>query len=172
MKTWICEICGDAYLGEGKPTSCPFCGARHAFIKEGNVAKPMVEEKVELSEISKKNLLETLELELDANAIYLCMAGKTDSYEIMKMYKRLAKVEMEHAIIVCKIMQIELPAARSEQCSDADVENFQKTLELEDHAANLYGEFAKSSVEKHVKIMFTALNQVEADHIVLIKNYL
>ena len=172
MKTYICEICGDAYLGEGKPTSCPFCGARAAFIKEGKDAHPVTEVKEELSEITLKNLQETLQLELDANAIYLCMAAKTDSYEIMKMYKRLAKVEMEHAIISTKIMQIPMPEFVAKECSDQDIENFQKTLELEDHAATLYSEFAKTSVEKHVKIMFTALTQAEADHIALIKNYL
>lgn len=172
MKTWICEICGDAYIGEGKPTSCPFCGARHAFIKEGKDAKPVVEVKTELSELTLKNLEETLQLEIDANAIYLCMAGKTDSYEIMKMYKRLAKVELEHAIICTKIMQIQMPELNSKECSDEDVANFEKTLELENHAAGLYARFAKEAVESHVKIMFTALNQVEQDHITLIKDYL
>src|SRR5665647_1653986 len=154
MKTWICEICGDAYLGEGKPTSCPFCGARAVFIKEGKDAKSVVEIKETLSEISIKNLQETLQLEIEANAIYLCMAGKTDSYEIMKMYKRLAKVELEHAIICTKLMQIPMPEIGAKQCSDEDIANFQKTLELEDHAASLYAEFAKSSIERHVKIMF------------------
>jgi rubrerythrin len=172
MKTWICEICGDAYLGEGKPTSCPFCGAREAFIKEGKDAKPVTEVQQELSELTVKNLHETLQLEIAANAIYLCMAWKTKSYEIMKMYKRLAKVELEHATICAKIMQISMPQINPELCSDEDVENFQKTLELENHAANLYIEFAKSSTENHVKIMFTALSQVEADHIELIKSYL
>jgi len=172
MKTYICEICGDAYLGEGKPTSCPFCGARQAFIKEGKDAKPVVEVKEKLSEITKKNLEETLQLEINANAIYLCMAGKTDSYEIMKMYKRLAKVELEHAVVCTKILQISMPEIAGKQCSDQDLENFQATLELEDHAATLYAQFAKEAVEKHVKIMFTALNQVEVDHIILIKNYL
>lgn len=172
MKTYICEICGDAYLGEGKPTSCPFCGARAVFIKEGKDAHPVVEVKEALSEITLKNLQETLQLELDANAIYLCMAAKTDSYEVMKMYKRLAKVEMEHAIIATKIMQIPMPELAAKECSDEDISNFQQTLELEDHAATLYAEFAKTSTEKHVKIMFTALNQAEQDHIILIKNYL
>ncbi|HAR99852.1 MAG: hypothetical protein US57_C0006G0061 [Candidatus Moranbacteria bacterium GW2011_GWC2_37_73] len=172
MKTFICEICGDAYLGEGKPTNCPFCGARSAFIREGKDAHPVTEVKTELSELTLKNLQETLQLELDANAIYLCMAAKTDSYEIMKMYKRLAKVEMEHAIICTKIMQIAMPEAETKECSDDDIANFQKTLELEDHAAGLYAKFAREANEKHVKIMFTALNQVEVDHIELIKSYL
>lgn len=172
MKTYICEICGDAYLGEGKPTSCPFCGARAAFIKEGKGANPVVNIKEDLSEISQKNLKETLNLEMRANAIYTCMAGKATTYEIMKMYKRLAKVELEHAIICTKILGIEMPPAGSEICSDQDIENFQKTIELEDHASSLYSEFAKTSTEKHIKILFTALNQAEQDHIELIKNYL
>lgn len=172
MKTFICEICGDAYLGEGKPTSCPFCGARIAFIKEGKDAKPVVEVKTELSDLTVKNLKETLELEIGANAIYLCMASKADSYEVMKMYKRLAKVEMEHAIICTKILQIPMPEITPSACVEDDVENFKKTIELEDHAAGLYARFAREAVEQHVKIMFTALNQAEQDHIVLIKNYL
>lgn len=172
MKTFICEICGDAYIGEEKPKNCPFCGAREAFIKEGKDAKPVVEVKEELSEITKKNLEETLQLEIEANAIYLCMAGKADSYEINKMYKRLAKVELEHATICTKLLQIPMPEIRGKLCSDEVLENFQKTLELEDHAASLYAKFAKEAVETHVKIMFTALNQVETDHIVLIKEYL
>lgn len=172
MKTYICEICGDAYLGEEKPHNCPFCGARIAFIKEGKDAHPVVEVKTQLSELTVKNLQETLQLEMDANAIYLCMASKADSYEVMKMYKRLAKVEMEHAIICTKILQIPMPEIGSQLCSDQDVENFQKTLALEDHAAGLYARFAKEAVETHVKIMFTALNQAEQDHISLIKEYL
>ena len=172
MKTWICEICGDAYIGEHKPSECPFCGARQAFIKLGSEAKPVVEIKTELGEQTKKNLEETLRLEMAANAIYTCMAGKAATYEINKMYKRLAKVELEHAVICTKLLQIPMPEIAAELCSDEDVENFQKTIELEEHASSLYAEFAKSSTETHVKIMFTALNQVESDHIKLIKNYL
>lgn len=172
MKTFICEICGDAYLGEDKPASCPFCGARSAFIKEGKEANPVVNVKENLSDISKKNLHETLELEMQANAIYTCMAGKAATYEISKMYKRLAKIELEHAIICTKLLGIEMLPAGSELCSDADAENFQKTIELENNASSLYSEFAKTSTEKHIKILFTALNQAEMDHIDLIKNYL
>lgn len=172
MKTWICEICGDAYLGEGKPTSCPFCGARHSFIREGKDAKPVVEIKTELSELTVKNLHETLELEMRANAIYLCMAGLADTYETVKMYKRLAKVELEHSVICTKLLGISMPEIKPESCSEDDAENFRKTIELEQHAAGLYARFAKEAVETHVKIMFTALNQAEVDHITLIKGYL
>jgi rubrerythrin len=172
MKTFICEICSDAYLGAEKPKNCPFCGARENFIKLGSEAVPVVTIKEVLSDVTKKNLVETLKLEMAANAIYTCMAGKATTMEINKMYKRLAKVELEHAVICTKLLGIEMSAIGSEPCSDAEIENFQKTIDLEDHASTLYAQFAKSSTEKHVKIMFTALNQVETDHIELIRNYL
>lgn len=172
MKTFICEICGDAYIGSEKPKNCPFCGARENFIKLGSEANPVVNVKTELSEKTVSNLKETLELEMDAHAIYICMAGKADSYEINKMYKRLAKVELEHATICTKLLGMEMPETRSKECSDEDIANFQKTLELEDHASTLYAQFAKEASEQHVKIMFTALTQVENDHIELVKNYI
>lgn len=143
-----------------------------AFIKEGKDAKPVVEIKTELSELTIKNLKETLELEINANAIYLCMAGKSATYEVNKMYKRLAKVELEHAVICTKLLGIEMPETTGKECSDQEAENFQKTIELEDHASSLYAKFAKEASEQHVRIMFTALTQVEADHIELIKKYI
>lgn len=65
-----------------------------------------------------------------------------------------------------------MPEIKSQECSEDDAENFRKTIELEEHAAELYMEFAKTSTEKHIKILFTALAQAEDDHIELIKNYL
>jgi rubrerythrin len=172
MKTYICEICGDAYIGEERPSECPFCGSRRPFIKDGNEAKPITIQPEELSEISKKNLEKTLDLEMHANAIYLCMAGKAKTYEVKAMYKRLAKVELEHANIACKLMKISLPEALTESCNDEDVENFAETIKLEENATSLYVRFTKEAAEKNIRIFFTALSQVEADHIKLIKNYL
>jgi rubrerythrin len=172
MKTYICNICGDAYLGEERPHNCPFCGARESFIKNGNEADPIPTKVFELSEISRKNLEETLRLEMHANAIYLCMAGKAKSYEIKAMYKRLAKVEFEHANIVCKLMKISLPESNPELCSDEEIANFNETIRLEENASALYAKFAQEATEQQIKILFTALMQIETDHIELIKNYL
>lgn len=172
MRTYICEICGDAYLGTAAPSKCPFCGADHYYIKQGNEASPVFLREGEISEQSKKNLLETLDLEMKANAIYLCMAGKADSYEVEKMYKRLAKVELEHATIVTKFLKIEMPKGLAEKCSDEDVDNFKKTVELEEHASGLYLKFAADANEQKIKIFFSALAKVESEHIELIKNYL
>jgi len=172
MKTYICQICGDAYIGHDKPSDCPFCGAPSHFIKEGKEAKPIVNEKIEISELSGRNLEETLGLEIRANLIYLCMAGKAKSYELKAMYKRLAKVELEHAVICTKLMSIAMPKVEDQTCSDLEVENFEKTIALETHATEIYPKFAKEATETNIRIFFTALTQVEADHIKLIKNYL
>jgi rubrerythrin len=172
MKTFICEICGDAYIGSEKPKNCPFCGARECFIKLGSEAKPIVNEKIDLSEQSIKNLKATYDLEVKAVAIYNCMAGKAKTYEIKAMYKRLAKVEMEHAVITTKLLGTDKPVIGKEICGDEDIENFKKTIELEENANNLYTKFMQEAEEGNIRILFTALSQVESDHIKLIKNYL
>jgi len=172
MKLYICEICGDAYIGEEKPVDCPFCGAKNNFIKPGDEAKPIINEKIEISELSKKNLMETLALEIRANAIYLCMAGKAQEYKIKAMYKRLAKVELEHATIVTKLLGISMPEIKEETCADSDAENFNETIKLEDHAVDLYKKFTAESMEDNIRKFFGALAQVEGGHAELIKNYL
>ncbi|EKE16443.1 MAG: Rubrerythrin [uncultured bacterium] len=172
MKTFICNICGDAYLGTEAPSKCPFCGADRNYIKSGEEARPVFKRDGEISELSRKNLLETLNLEMRANAIYLCMAEKTDSYEIKAMYKRLAKVELEHASIVTKFLGIQMPEIGQEVCSEDEVENFKKTVELEENASGLYSKFSKEASEEKLKVFFTALMKAEIEHIDLIKNYL
>jgi len=172
MNLYICEICGDAYIGSGKPSDCPFCGAKEGFIKLGAEAQPIAEIKTEISELSKKNLIETLALETRANAIYLCMAGEAKDYQIMKMYKRLAKVELEHAIIATKLLNISMPEIKPENCSSEDLENFKKTIELEDHAVEIYKKFTAESSEAHIRKFFGAIMQAEMGHIELIKKFL
>jgi rubrerythrin len=172
MKTYICQICGDAYIGTEKPADCPFCGAPSHFIKEGKEANPIVSQKFEISEKSKENLRETYDLEIKASAIYTCMASKGKTYEIQKMFKRLAKIELEHAVIVTKLLNMPAPEIKTETCSEEDVENFQKTTELETHATDLYKKFTKEAVETNIRILFTALAQAEQGHLDLMKNYL
>lgn len=172
VELYICEICGDAYIGSEKPSDCPFCGAKGNFIKLGAEAEPIAEIKSEISELSKKNLLETLALETRANAIYLCMAGEAKEYKIVKMYKRLAKVELEHAIIATKLLNIAMPEIKSENCSSEDLENFKKTIELEDHAVEMYRKFTEEASEAHIRKFFCAIMQAEMGHIELVKKFL
>lgn len=172
MQTYICQICGDAYLGEERPTECPFCGAPDNFIKLGKEARPIVNEKIEIGEISRKNLEATYDLEIKASAIYTCMASKAKNYEVKAMFKRLAKIELEHAVIATKILGKSAPVVVPQECADEDVENFKETVKLEKHATEVYAQFLKEATETNIRILFNALNQIEADHIKLMKNYL
>lgn len=172
MRTSICEICGDAYLGEEKPKNCPFCGAPENFIKEGGTANPLINQKEEIGEVSEKNLREALTLEVKASAVYACMAGKAQTYEVKAMYKRLAKIELEHAVIICKLLKINQPETTAEICGDSEAENFRRTIELEEKAVNIYDKFGEESSERNIKTLFSALSQVEAEHIELMKNYI
>jgi rubrerythrin len=172
MQTYICQICGDAYLGEGKPTECPFCGAPDNFIKPAKEARPIVNDKIEISAVSRQNLQATYDLEVKASAIYTCMAGKAKTYEVKAMFKRLAKVELEHAVIAAKLLGNPAPEVVPQACADEDAENFAETVKLEKHATEVYAKFLKEATETNICILFNALNQVEADHIRLMENYL
>lgn len=172
MNLYICQICGDAYIGVEKPKDCPFCGAGESFMKPGKEYVPILQVDEPVGEVSKKNLEYSLELEKTASGLYACMAEYADSYEITAMYKDLAKVEWEHANIISKMLKLERPKAPAELCSEDDTENFKKTVALEENAVKLYSQFAKEAQERAVKILFTALARVEEGHVELIKNYL
>lgn len=172
MNIYICQICGDAYIGTEKPKDCPFCGAREMFIKLGREYTPLLELEAPLGEISRKNLEYSLELEKTASGIYSCMADYADSYEVQAMYKDLAKVEREHSYIIAKMLGYERSEISPQICSEDDLENFKKTLELEDNAVQKYNCFAKEAEERAVKIFFTALTQVEQGHSELVRSYL
>ena len=172
MNLYICQICGDAYIGTEIPKDCPFCGAGESFIKLGKEYAPILESEESLGEVSKKNLEYSLDLEKTASGIYTCMANCAGSYEVKAMYKCLAKVEWEHANAISKMLKLERPQVSQEMCSEDETENFQKTITLEDNAVKQYRQFAKEAQEKAVKILFTALAKVEEGHIELINSYL
>jgi len=163
---WRCIIGGD------KPKNCPFCGAEDKYIKNGNEVKVVTLQDFELDDVSKKNLETTLTLEVNATALYLCMAEKAETAEIKAMYKRLVKVEKEHAGIARKFLGVDALEIPERQCSDTDVENFKQTIALEKNATRLYDEFIEVSSSEPVKKFFTALAVVEKDHIELMEKYL
>lgn len=171
MKTFICEICGEAHLSTDKPSHCPFCGAHSQFMKEGADAKPIVIKKIQISDLSRKNLLSALALEKNAVAVYHCIAGKSTDYEIKQMYKRLAKIEDEHANLISKVLEMGEGEDIIKDCSNSIEDNFKETLILEEEASDFYTLFAKEAVEVDIKLLFAALTLVERDHITLINNY-
>src|SRR5665647_360569 len=156
------------------PRSTPLysSAASDVYKRQGKEARPIVNEKIEIGEVSRRNLETTYDLEVKASAIYTCMAGKTKTYEVKAMFKRLAKIELEHAVIATKLLGKPAPVVAPQECADEDAENFKETVKLEEHATEVYAKFLKEATETNIRILFNALNQVEADHIKLMENYL
>ena len=104
MKVFVCRICGEVYIGEEAPSSCPFCGVEKKFLVLSHLWRD--ENNVELTEISRKNLEESLKLEISNTKFYNCIEDTSSNKEISKMFKGLRKVENEHASVFRKLLKI------------------------------------------------------------------
>ena len=163
MKTFICRICGEVYLGESIPPSCPFCGVMNKYLALGHVWKDE-NVGVELTDISKQNLEDALNLELSNAAYYKCIAKTADNTEIAKTFKGLYKVEKEHAEVFTKLLGIDLKEIE-ETCVAAEPADWIKaSAEREDRAVKFYSRALAAATEPRVKEVFEAIMQVEQTH--------
>jgi|Deesub1362A_J573_1020465.scaffolds.fasta_scaffold22515_1 rubrerythrin len=166
MRVYRCRLCGDPYIGNAPPTHCPFCGAPIEFMVP---AEEWVDENrgVELSERSRKNLEEALELELTNAGFYRAAMEKSKNDYFKGMFKALSKVESEHASIICKLLGINKPEIPVIEASDNDLENVKESFERESRAIKFYTKSAQEAVEERVKEVFTALVNIESTHLLL-----
>ncbi len=166
LKVFRCWICGETYLGEEKPTDCPYCGADEEFLKPGEEYE---EPDVELTEVSKKNLESALELEVDNATFYYCAYNQAKGPKTEGMFKRLAKVEAEHAEAICLFLDREEPDInkKSDNCSHHLPDNLEDANKRETRAIEHYRKFASEAEEPRVKEFFEALVEIESDHLEL-----
>lgn len=164
-KLFRCEICGDPYIGDKVPSNCPFCGAHEKYIKEFKDAE--VNFDVSLNEKDKANAEHALEVEVSNSAFYFCAAQKTDDEEGKLLFKALGKVETEHASIWKKILKLDQVPKASEDCAVNNRDNLQESHDRETKAIEFYRKAAAESENKRVKEIFTALVEVEEDHLKL-----
>jgi rubrerythrin/rubredoxin len=165
VKLWRCEICGDSYIGESPPDNCPFCGAHRRYIKEAKKAKVTFD--VELNEKDKANAEHALQVEISNSAFYFCAAGKTDNDEGKLLFKALGKVEAEHAAIWRKMLKLDNTPQGNEQCHIKNKENLKESHTRETRAINFYSKAAAESKNGRIKQIFTALVEIETDHLKL-----
>jgi rubrerythrin len=169
MKIYICRICGEVYIGENIPPSCPFCGAHQKYLQLGHVWKDE-NEGVVPNEIEKKNLEEALKLELSNTSFYQCVSKTVTNTEIAKMFKGLAKVEKEHAEVFQKLLQLkELPQIE-ESCTDDAKAILGESLAREQRATDFYSKALAEATDERIKTVFEAIMNVEKDHIELDKS--
>jgi rubrerythrin len=86
------------------------------------------------------------------------------------MFKALSKIEAEHASTACKLLKRPKPIIddNPDACSaSTSEERLQEALNREERAVKFYKSAAESAEEERVKEFFTALVEIEADHISL-----
>ena len=167
MKVYRCRVCGEVYIGEEKPKSCPFCGAHEKYFVLANEWKLLYSDSV--SDVSKDNLRKALDLEINNTNFYKAVSEKSKDVYVSSMFKGLSKVEREHASTICKHLKIQKPDSNvgSDKAVDSDQANIEEANRHERSAVKFYGVAMKQAPEKEIKDFFNALMQIESDHIVL-----
>ncbi|NIM03527.1 ferritin [bacterium] len=167
MNVYRCRICGEVYIGEEKPRTCPFCGAHENFFVLAKEWKLLQSES--LSEISKENLRKALDLEIDNTNFYKAVSERSKDVYVSSMFKGLSKVEREHASAICKHLKIEKPDSEVglDKAVDSDRANIEEANRREKRAVKFYAEARNQAPEEEIKEFFKALMEVESDHIVL-----
>lgn len=165
MQIYRCNICGDPYIGSQKPTHCPFCGAHAEYLVD---AKDWHDKNnVTLSEISRKNLLEALQLEVNNSAYYKQAFENAKDPYYLALFKALSKIEAEHAAAIIKIVKAERPDPKAVTALESEKEYLALAHERELKATAFYAKSIEEAVEERVRELFTALVEIEKDHILL-----
>jgi rubrerythrin len=167
MKVYRCIICGDPYLGEDKPSNCPFCGAFQPYIINAeDYVLPVVDN---LTEISKNNLRAALTLEVINADFYWNNYQNAKSEYNRQMFKALSKIEAEHASTIKKTLKTsDTPDFnKSTKIFETDEQIYEEAHTREMRAAAFYKKAANEAIEPRVQQLFTALSEIENDHIKL-----
>ncbi len=172
ITTWVCNICGDPYVGEDAPTQCPFCGADHKYIVKGEEYKEPAVGTV--TDKEKENILSAIKLEVGNSEFYFCASKKATTIELQKRFKALGKVEAEHAGTLAKLIKAQKPdiSREKDDCQGNDNAFMQQALDREDKAIKAYTQFLGEANDPRIKQVFAALVEIETTHLELEKNSL
>ena len=164
VELYVCAICGEPYIGGEAPDDCPFCGAPKSYLKSADEFVPLW--KSEMTDAEKKNVEETVGLEVNATAYYLDVAAKNEKYgKANRMFKQLARVEQEHAEIAVKFLGKELPEFVGEKSRGSVEADLARTKELESEAIEKYEGFLGNAENVNVKNFYVALIHAEKGHL-------
>ncbi len=166
MQLYRCQICGDPYLGTAPPTNCPFCGAPEKYIVLAGEYQDR-NHIPNLSARSRENLVKALDLEVNNAGFYMCASNCAPDPVAQAMFKALSKIEAEHASTICKILKVPKPEIKPDThaCQKDPLANFAAAHEREKRAAAFYSQSAQEAMEPRVQQVFTALTEIETDHI-------
>jgi len=166
MRLLRCRICGETFLAAEEPSHCPFCGAHREYFVDTTEYPEDIND-VQLTEMERDDVLAAIELERANTRFYLAMAKRPDNPKLASAYKRLAKIEAEHASVFCKLAGVSKPAdlmepgdAGADWCAD-----IRESAEREQRARSFYSTVAERATNARIAEVFTAVSAVEADHI-------
>ena len=163
IKLYVCRICGEPYLGGEAPDDCAFCGAPKSYLRPIEEFSELW--KTELNEQEKKDMQETLDLEINAAAYYQKVSDNEKKYSKQnRLFKQLTRVEKEHVDIAAKFLNIEMPEIKGEEPKGSIEKDLERTKELEKGAIEKYQQFLKNADNTNVKIFYVALIHAEQGH--------
>ncbi len=164
-KLYKCQICGDPYLGDAAPVNCPYCGAKAKhFVDAWDYVSPFKQEHNFTAE-EKENFKAALELEIGNASFYKAAAEKSSKEVHQWIFKSLMKVELEHAGIFSKHLKINKPELLEIEASTDGEANLQESHRREEIAIKSYQKFAAAAITPRAKQVFTALVEIENDHL-------
>ena len=168
IKVWVCKICGEAYISDGKPSRCPFCGAYNRYLLEAKDYDDTGDWDVDLNEIDKANAERALGVEISNTLFYKCSSKKLKEIDGQKLFKILSKVESEHASVWKKILKLDKIVWEPTETCEVDYRtDLEDSHAREERAIKFYGEAAAAATSPRVKEIFKALLEVEIDHLKL-----
>jgi rubrerythrin len=168
MKIYRCRICSEAYVGNGKPVNCPFCGAAEKYII---LAKNWKEDMIStLTDVSERNLKKALELEIETSGFYRCAARVAMEEDVKAMFAAFAKIEAEHASTMRRMLGLprSYTSEHEGRCYPTDAQNLVEARRKEELCVTFYEESAKQAGEKRVREVIVALTDIEREHLAAI----
>lgn len=171
MKLFRCQVCGDPILQLEKPSCCPFCGAhRERIVAATEYKEP---EAFELSAASRANLEKALDVEVGNSRFYRCASDMADSTLVKQLFKALSKIEAEHAATILKVLVVDKPTIEpvASDCFPGTEENLTDARRREAHASAFYRQASEDAVEPRISEIFTALVEVEGDHLSILEAF-
>ena len=167
MEVYRCRFCGETHLGLGPLTNCPFCGAHDKYMVK--IEEWQEENKDVEVNVSKENLDIALDVEIGNASFYKAAAANARSSVSQGIFKRLSKVENEHAEVIAKLLNIDLPDLIDMDDMGSDESNFEESYKRESKAIEHYTKSYAIAEEPRVKEVFFMLTEIEKDHLALDK---
>lgn len=161
-----CRICGETYLGSAVPVACPYCGAHEGYLVTDGSYDDAVNA-VAPTEVERADLERASEIERANARFYAALASLPGNSVLASAYKRLARIEAEHCSVFCKLLREPKPddmAVPSEAPADWR-EAIAESRAREEYASAFYAEAASNATNPRVWEIFSAIAEVEADHI-------